>query len=73
LRDVLDRLERFGVIPSADRWDEIRSMRNQLAHDYPASEAEKAATIELARGMAKEMAAVLDRISQLVAPTSNES
>jgi hypothetical protein len=31
LRDVLDRLERFGVIPSADRWDEIRSMRNQLA------------------------------------------
>lgn len=60
LRDVVDRLEKLGVIASAERWSQIRAMRNTLAHDYPETAEEKAAAIELAREMAREMASMLD-------------
>ncbi len=32
--DNLDRAERLGWIPSADRWMEIRRYRNQMIHEY---------------------------------------
>ncbi|HTY99557.1 MAG TPA: hypothetical protein VMB75_06965, partial [Rhodocyclaceae bacterium] len=32
MRDLLDRLERLRLLPSADRWEEIRAARNALAH-----------------------------------------
>ncbi|MFM9967196.1 MAG: hypothetical protein ACKVQK_02155, partial [Burkholderiales bacterium] len=54
LRDVVDRLEKLKVIESADRWGQLRAMRNSLAHDYPESVEEKAAAVELAREMANE-------------------
>jgi hypothetical protein len=31
----LQRLERLGVIPSADTWRLLREVRNALAHEYP--------------------------------------
>lgn len=34
-RDVLDRLERLGVIPAAERWEAGRAIRNMFTHDYP--------------------------------------
>lgn len=33
--DKLNRLEKLGVIESAEQWQEFREMRNQFAHDYP--------------------------------------
>ena len=71
LRDVIDRLEKLEILPSADRWSEIRAMRNTLAHDYPETSEEKAAAIELAREMAREMAAILDRIESAISPRSS--
>ena len=35
MRDILNRLERFNIIPSADEWIYIRELRNEIAHDYP--------------------------------------
>ena len=35
MRDILNRLERFNLIPSADEWIYIRELRNEIAHDYP--------------------------------------
>lgn len=35
MRDVLDRLERLGVIDSVENWVYIRELRNTVAHDYP--------------------------------------
>lgn len=35
MRDILNRLERFNFIPSADEWVYIRELRNEIAHDYP--------------------------------------
>lgn len=35
MRDILNRLERYLIIPSADEWIYIRELRNEIAHDYP--------------------------------------
>lgn len=35
MRDILNRLERFNLIPSAEEWVYIRELRNEIAHDYP--------------------------------------
>lgn len=40
MRDILNRLERFNIIPSADEWIYIRELRNEIAHDYPLYENE---------------------------------
>ena len=40
MRDILNRLERFNIIPSADEWVYIRELRNEIAHDYPLYENE---------------------------------
>lgn len=59
MRDVLDRLERLRLLPSADRWEEIRAARNILAHDSPDTPAQRAARLNLARPMVDEMASIL--------------
>lgn len=35
--DVLNRLEKLGVIRSAFDWIQLRKIRNDIAHEYPAS------------------------------------
>lgn len=35
MRDVLNLLERYRFIDSADEWGYIRELRNEVAHDYP--------------------------------------
>ena len=61
LRDVLDRLEALRLLDSADAWERIRAMRNTLAHDYPESDEEKAAALNLALEMAAQLDATLQR------------
>lgn len=34
--DKLNRAEKLGLIPSASQWQELREIRNQTAHEYPA-------------------------------------
>lgn len=34
MRDILNRLERYLIIPSADEWTYIRELRNEISHDY---------------------------------------
>lgn len=60
LRDVLDRLEALRLLPSAERWEEIRAARNALVHDYPDTAAQRAARLNLAYPMVAEMAGILD-------------
>ena len=33
--DILNRLEKLGVLTSADDWQYFRSLRNNFAHEYP--------------------------------------
>lgn len=40
-------------------------IRNTLAHDYPETSEEKAAAVELAREMAREMASILNGVQAI--------
>jgi hypothetical protein len=33
--DILNGLEKYGIIESTEKWQEFRIIRNSLAHDYP--------------------------------------
>lgn len=35
MRDILNRLEHYHFIDSANEWNYIRELRNSIAHDYP--------------------------------------
>ena len=41
----LQRLERIGIIPSAEQWRELRIARNAIAHEYPDAPELKAAAL----------------------------
>ncbi len=43
--DVLNRLERYGIIPSASEWVYVRELRNEMAHDYPLMENDEVSII----------------------------
>ena len=46
--EKLTLLERLGLVPSVERGDELRELRNALTHDYPEEPAEPAATVHRA-------------------------
>lgn len=66
----LQRLERLGIIPSADQWRTFRQTRNALAHEYPDAPEIKAALLNHFIGSVGELVEfwrhVEQRISQLV-------
>ncbi len=35
--DILNRVEKLGILDSALSWIELRKIRNDIAHEYPAS------------------------------------
>lgn len=35
MRDILNHLERYHILPDANEWIYIRELRNEIAHDYP--------------------------------------
>jgi hypothetical protein len=35
--DILNRLEKYGALTSADTWQYFRFLRNNMTHDYPES------------------------------------
>jgi uncharacterized protein YutE (UPF0331/DUF86 family) len=46
--DRLQRMEKRGVIPSAERWRELRTLRNAIVHDYLIESADRVLTDALA-------------------------
>ena len=43
--DLLHRLEQLGIVSSTARWQELRALRTNLAHDYPENAAQTVATL----------------------------
>lgn len=35
MRDILNRMERYRLIDSAEDWNYMRELRNEVSHDYP--------------------------------------
>jgi DnaJ-domain-containing protein 1 len=62
LKDVLNRLEKLELIPSADRWKEYRELRNILTHEYPDNEDEILEGIALATEAFQEIQEIYQRL-----------
>lgn len=61
--DKLNRLEKLGFPASAETWQEIRSIRNKFAHDYPDDLEKNAALINVAIESAESMRTMLVAIA----------
>ncbi len=46
--DLLNLLEKLGLIESTEQWDRLREIRNAIAHEYPADVQERIDNILLA-------------------------
>ncbi len=64
LRPVLDRLEREGLIESADWWSELNELRNRLVHEYAMSPEQRAIELNTAWRYAPELVEQLAAIRQ---------
>ena len=45
--DILNQLEKAGLISSVETWQTLRVLRNNLAHDYPDSKEQCVATLNM--------------------------
>ena len=64
VKDRLDRLEQLGWLPSAEEWSDLRRIRNEFAHDYPDTTAERFARFQLATQSAAKILQTFEQISQ---------
>lgn len=62
--DILNRLEKLRLLPSADEWIEFRSLRNTLTHEYPDNEDEIIEAIVLALDAYKEMLSIFNKMAE---------
>ena len=53
--DKLNRLEKLGFVESAEKWPQIRDIRNRFAHDYPDDMEKNAENLNLAFEKALEL------------------
>ena len=60
--DKLQRLEKIGVIHSADDWLLLREMRNAFSHEYPDDPAIQASIINKAYQLAAELISTLEGV-----------
>ncbi len=59
--DRFARLEQLGWLPSADEWLTLRQIRNQFAHDYPDSPAERFERLQAATHAAQQLLTVMTK------------
>jgi len=62
LLDVLDRLEKLGLIEDAMQWMYYRKLRNKLTHEYPSNEEEITEGIALSLEAFSAMEVILTKI-----------
>ena len=64
MADTLSRMEKRGILASADHWRKLREIRNAFAHDYPEADAERADAINLAWTTATELLDIAENVHQ---------
>ena len=64
--DILNTLEKYRVIPSAEEWKEIRKLRNEFVHIYPWETELKLKAVELAIEKVRTIEKVIRRIEELI-------
>ncbi len=64
--DILNRMERLGVISSATSWISLRELRNDLTHEYPDNEDERRTALQNLAKAADEIMAAYQACVRLV-------
>ena len=62
MADVLNRIEKRGILDSADVWRKLREIRNAFAHDYPEGEEDRANALNLAWLTATELLQIAENV-----------
>ena len=62
--DRFARLEQLGWLDSADNWLVLRQVRNQFAHDYPDSPAERFERLQAAIQAAQQLLMIMAQFQQ---------
>ena len=62
MADILNRMEKRGILDSADHWRRLREIRNAFAHDYPEGEADHANALNLAWQTASELLQIAENV-----------
>ncbi len=66
LLDVLDKLEKLGLVDDATKWMEYRKLRNKLTHEYPSNEDEIIEGIKIAMEVFCEIDIIFNNISDYI-------
>jgi hypothetical protein len=63
--DILNYLEKYGIIPSAEYWKKIRKLRNEFVHIYPWETELKLEAVKLALKEVKTIGEILNKIESI--------
>ncbi len=66
MRDILNRMERYSLIPSADEWGYIRELRNDIAHDYPLTESDMVSVLNELISKADVLISIYNKLKQRI-------
>ncbi len=66
--DILNRLEQLEFLPSANKWKELRKIRNLITHTYPWEQEVLIGELKQAIEASKEMIKIYKRIKEKIKP-----
>ena len=66
--DILNRLEQLEILPSANKWKELRKIRNLLAHTYPWEQSVLVEELKQAIKASEELIKIYDNIKDKIKP-----
>lgn len=64
--DILNRLEKLGILDSAFFWIQLRKIRNDIAHEYPASLIERIEGINYLFDHIEELKQIIERCKSII-------
>ena len=65
--DILNTLEKYGFLESAEKWNRLRKLRNEFVHIYPWEAEQRIEAIEEALKLIPFIKNTYDRIKKYVA------
>lgn len=64
VRDLLNYMEKLGIIDSSDEWAEMRRLRNAIAHEYWNDRAQLAEMFTSVAGFSRKLLGTVTRLHQ---------
>ena len=66
LLDMLNKLEKLGILPNAEMWIDYRNLRNILTHEYPDNYSEVAKAISEAIIAYEQIVSIFKKMAEIV-------